>query len=404
MGAPELGATPRPTCYDCFRPASLCYCDTLRPVDNRTRVVVVQHPRESFHPLNTARIAEGCLQRVQVVRARPSEVDAELSTLDLPPDAALLFPAADAQDIDELTADQRPSCVVVLDGTWHHARTLKRDCPRLAALPRIRFTPPAPSEYRIRREPQSDYLSTIESIAHVLERLEPETSGIERLRESFRTLVDRAIAARVRAPSAGRSKRPRPRGERTPPLALGTPIERVVVVYAEAAADLEGKGNYPLLVVARRQGAPLGAPRASVQRLLLRTPAPPHPRLLEHLAIDPDELPAAAPLDAARDSWRSLVGPEDLVVSWSLGSLTVLRAAGFAVPQSSYLKEVYCNGQARRGVTVRGGLDELVRLHGASTPYADLSHPRGRAIERLRQTEAMLHWMRSENDREPDTF
>src|SRR5690606_40293105 len=115
-----------------------------------------------------------------------------------------------------------------------------------------------------------------------LERLEPVTSVMGGFGECFRPLVYRALAARVRAPSAGRSKRPRPRRERTPPLALGTPRARVVVVYAEAAADLEGKGNHPLLVVARRHGAPVGAHLAPVQRLLLRTPAPPHPRLLEH--------------------------------------------------------------------------------------------------------------------------
>src|SRR5690606_21602188 len=141
-----------------------------------------------------------------------------------------------------------------------------------------RFTPEAPSEYRIRKEPQVDYLSTVESVAHVLEQLEPNTPGVGTLRESFRAMIDRAVEARRCAPDAGRGKRPRAPLPRPDAPVLVHPEKRLVVVYAEAAAAGLGRGHDPLIVTARRQGQPPG----DALRLLLRTPTPPHPRLLGH--------------------------------------------------------------------------------------------------------------------------
>ncbi|HEX5098144.1 MAG TPA: DTW domain-containing protein, partial [Polyangiaceae bacterium] len=48
-------------CPDCGRPTSVCLCSALVRVPTQTRVVILQHPRESDVPINTARIAERAL-------------------------------------------------------------------------------------------------------------------------------------------------------------------------------------------------------------------------------------------------------------------------------------------------------------------------------------------------------
>ena len=58
----------RSTCYQCFRPLALCFCSELKRVANKTRIVIVQHQREAFHPLNTARLAELTLTNIEVLR------------------------------------------------------------------------------------------------------------------------------------------------------------------------------------------------------------------------------------------------------------------------------------------------------------------------------------------------
>lgn len=380
-------ASPRATCYTCFRPQGLCYCDTLQRVSNRTRVVIVQHPRETFHPLNTVRIAEGCLGWVDVVRGAVQELDDSIRQLRLPSDAALLFPSRDAVDLDSLAPEERPSTVVVLDGTWSHARALQRDCPSLSGLRKVRFTPPAPSEYRIRREPRTEYLSTVESVAHVLERLEPETPGVSTLRSSFRSMIDRAVHARELASDVGRSKRPRLREPRALPRVLTGPPEDLVTVYAEWSASDAGAGRFPLLVVARRFG------QRDVHRLLLRTPTAPHPRLLEHLAVDATELVHALDGNAARTSWAALIRPTDTLSVWHRSTLKILADAGLFCPDSAALKELYCNHPARRGVSHHGGLEDVLAREGAAWPSAPLA---GRAGERLVQTETALQFLRHE--------
>ena len=194
----------RATCYRCFRPHLSCYCTKLSPVANRTRVIVLQHPRERFHPLGTARIAELSLTRCDLICATPLQVSDALQKMQLSPDAALLFPAPDAVPLEDLAPGEYPSELIVLDGTWHHAKVFLRDVPDLLAFRKVRFSPPAPSAYRIRREPDRDYLSTVESIVHVLRHLEPETPRLDQMLRSFHFMIDRNIALRRPQPENAR--------------------------------------------------------------------------------------------------------------------------------------------------------------------------------------------------------
>jgi len=47
----------RELCTVCLRPVGACYCRWIDPIDTRTRVLILQHPRERKVPVNTARIA-----------------------------------------------------------------------------------------------------------------------------------------------------------------------------------------------------------------------------------------------------------------------------------------------------------------------------------------------------------
>ena len=51
----------RPTCERCRRPAKVCYCRFVEPIETRTRVVILQHPRERDMAIGTARMASLCL-------------------------------------------------------------------------------------------------------------------------------------------------------------------------------------------------------------------------------------------------------------------------------------------------------------------------------------------------------
>ena len=179
LSATRRPAAERPFCYDCFRPRDACVCRTITPVDNRTPVLIVQHPRERFHPLGTVRLAKRALSRVRVAIWGDTFAH-QASWLDepLPAGAALLFPSPRARPLDELQPAEYPQTLVVIDGTWTQARRILRASPALAALPHVCLAPRTPSLYRVRAEPAEHYRSTIEAISGALALLEPDNLAV----------------------------------------------------------------------------------------------------------------------------------------------------------------------------------------------------------------------------------
>src|SRR3954468_16996079 len=135
-------------CYVCFRPKETCFCASIPTIDNRTEVLILQHRRERFHPFNTARIIQKALRNSHLLADHTNNLAMQLR---LKPRAGLLFPGPTALLVSDLTFEQRPEQLVVLDGTWHQAKTLVRAIPALQSLPRYRLAPTVPSRYRIRR-------------------------------------------------------------------------------------------------------------------------------------------------------------------------------------------------------------------------------------------------------------
>jgi len=119
-------------CLRCRRPARVCYCAALPHLPTRTRVVILQHPRERDMPIGTARMASLCLPSAELhVGVRWSEhpaLAAALADPARPP--ILLYPGAGARDVLR-EPPPGPVTLVVVDGTWSQARTVVRDNPIL---------------------------------------------------------------------------------------------------------------------------------------------------------------------------------------------------------------------------------------------------------------------------------
>lgn len=184
----------RPQCPRCQRPERLCLCPLIPRLDSRTRVLVLQHPSEAGHALNTARFAALGLQQAELwVGEVFAELPARLADPEV--DARLLFPGEDAQVLPAGLVDApRPLLLVVPDGTWRKARKLLHLNPALAALPRVSLAEGMASRYRLRKAPGEGALSTIEAIAAALDELEaPRTH--EALLKPFDALIEGQIAA-----------------------------------------------------------------------------------------------------------------------------------------------------------------------------------------------------------------
>src|SRR5439155_298352 len=157
-------------------------------IDNRTFVLILQHPQEKREPLATAPAILGTLRNAKLVAGlswpnltRPLGHDAD------PRRWAVLYlgstrPAALAhhREILLLGRDGQPVAepdpvlkhldgIVLLDGTWSQAKTLWWRNPWLLKLHRLVLNPLRPARLgRLRREPRREALSTLESASLVL--------------------------------------------------------------------------------------------------------------------------------------------------------------------------------------------------------------------------------------------
>ena len=186
---------PRPQCPRCTRPAERCLCALIPCLASRTRVLILQHPSEVKHALNTARLAALGLSNAQLL---VGEVFESLAALLQQPGyrACLLFPGEQAQALMQFAQQhsELPLLLVVPDGTWRKARKLLHCNPLLAALPRVSLEPGLQSRYRLRKAPMPGALSTIEAVVGALDILEAPAQ-FDALLRPFEALIEGQIAA-----------------------------------------------------------------------------------------------------------------------------------------------------------------------------------------------------------------
>ena len=201
----------RASCSACRRPREACYCSLVEPFDSRPRFVILTQPKEAKHRIGTGRMAHLCVRNSLLIEGVDFSDDARVNReLHAPMTfPILLYPGKDSIDLSAQPADERFTLapggktlvVFVLDGTWKSVRKMIRLSQNVASLPAIRFMPPAASNYRIRRQPQPHYYSTVEAIHHVIEHFTPSSEGSSRrsmphdnLLKVFNAVVARQLA------------------------------------------------------------------------------------------------------------------------------------------------------------------------------------------------------------------
>lgn len=308
-------------CYECFRPKSACFCAAIPLIDNRTEVLILQHRRERFHPFNTARIVHKALRNSRLLVDHTRNL---VGRFQLKRRAGLLFPGPGAQLVTDITRELCPEQLVVLDGTWHQAKTLLREIPVLRSLPRYQLTPTSPSRYRIRREPNNIALSTVEAAVAALQILEPETNGLDELLSAFDTMVEGQLA-HLKSASGQRFLKRRNRTFKNIPLALVGDLSNVVVAYGESAAGVRGwKSSVgpPIYWVAKRLGT------RETFSCVIAPPRNVDDVFLKHLELARDDFDSAVSLDEAKSRWSNFQRPSDLVTMFHSGSAELFSQLG----------------------------------------------------------------------------
>ena len=199
-------------CPACGKLRTICVCDRLEAHETRTRLLVLQHPQEPDVELGTVPLLTVALPRTTVrvglswaslAAALGDDADPKewgvLFPLSLP-EGVTLPPAGRVRVVDRKGAIRTTPVtgLVVLDGTWTQAKTLWWRNPWLLKLARVLVTPKEPSIYgRLRKEPRTTHVSTLESVADALVQNGEDAELREELRRAMRTMVQRARDAHV---------------------------------------------------------------------------------------------------------------------------------------------------------------------------------------------------------------
>lgn len=333
-----LDFEPRAVCPRCQRPVRVCYCEHLTSIDTRTRVVLLQHPREEDMAIGTARMASLCLPNSELHVGVDFQTSPELARALSDPErpAVLLYPSDDAVDV--LTAPPSgPVTLVVVDGTWWQARKLVRVNPVIAKLPRYAFKAPRPSEYRIRREPDEAYVSTIEALVHVLGVLERDPDKLAALLVPFRAMIDKqiAFATEVRGARVRHAKGPVPPKRPRIPTALDERRANVVCVTGEANAwpyrskELRTEHREELVhFVAHRPAT------GETLDVIVRPRNPLAPSTPPHVGLTAEALMQGVSLEELFARWRAFVRDDDVVCSWGHYAVGIFGSAGGEMPKT----------------------------------------------------------------------
>ena len=184
----------RSFCNECDFLKSRCLCDTLKSVSNKIHLIILQHPTETKHPLNTVRIMKKSFNEITIMSGEEFTNDLMLNPLLCDPKntVALLYPKDDSVVLDKAFTTDSLTHLILIDGTWRKAKKIYMLSKNLHLIPSLSLTPPETSEYKIRKSPTSSSLSTIEAAVAALSILEPTLDTLAATK-SFRKMIDTQI-------------------------------------------------------------------------------------------------------------------------------------------------------------------------------------------------------------------
>ena len=180
------------------------------------RFVILNHPIEMKRRIATGRMSHLCLEKSWLIVGHDYTHNPQVNAIIANPafHCVILYPGQRSVNLSPLSRPDRRALfprdkelvIFVIDGTWATARQTAWQSQNLKSLPRVCFTPPAPSNFRVRKQPRPECFSTIEAIHHTIELLGDGSRRHDVLLDVFNRMVDRQVA--IRDSSLERSRSP----------------------------------------------------------------------------------------------------------------------------------------------------------------------------------------------------
>ncbi|KJY90716.1 DTW domain protein [Vibrio neptunius] len=181
-------------CSQCGKSLKACICEWIQSLASNVELVILQHPTETNRPMGTARILRLSLENSYLFEGENFTQHSELNKLldEQGCQHFVLYPGEVSVSHEEVAkAFFRESKVriILLDGTWKKAYKMWQLSENLQALPLVRLPENLQGNYRIRKAPSDNSLSTVEAGYHILTLLQPE-QDFTPLLDTFNNMID----------------------------------------------------------------------------------------------------------------------------------------------------------------------------------------------------------------------
>lgn len=204
-------------CHHCQKTLRVCICGFIKPISHRTELLILQHHSEGKKALATAQILALSLEKCRLLIGENFSDDAEFNLWLKQPNTQtyVLYPDKMAIDVRQISSPQHLADnsttasttdnandslqqsqvqstqirLIIIDGTWKKAYKMLKLSTNLHALPTVSLPKDAKGNYRLRKAPNDNALSTVEAGFYALQAIEPETSFAPLL-EAFAQMID----------------------------------------------------------------------------------------------------------------------------------------------------------------------------------------------------------------------
>ncbi|KDP26049.1 hypothetical protein JCGZ_21082 [Jatropha curcas] len=203
--SPPPSQSRRSICDNCNRPLPVCLCHVIpaSPIPTATQIIIVKHPHESHHKLNTTPLLTKSLVNATSIISRKLKPNLHPLLADDKPSPATFYlfpptPSSPAITLSELknsitkfrNAETGPLVLIAIDATWKHAKEMVSASEGYLTKFATRVCLDGfdkemeggsiyDSELVLRKEPCGGCVSTVEAVARWLGAVEENGPEIE---------------------------------------------------------------------------------------------------------------------------------------------------------------------------------------------------------------------------------
>ncbi|PSW03916.1 tRNA-uridine aminocarboxypropyltransferase [Photobacterium lipolyticum] len=188
-------------CEQCGKAKKACICRWIQVIDAKTELWILQHPSELNRAIGTARILTLSLPNARLWVGEDFSLHDELNMLlaESGREIFLVYPGESSVPISSLASTNIASTspvkgitrtLILLDGTWKKAYKMWQLSTNLHHLPTVNLDNVESGNYRIRKSPKEQGVSTVEAGYLALTALESHPETFAPLLDVFNQMID----------------------------------------------------------------------------------------------------------------------------------------------------------------------------------------------------------------------